>query len=53
LGNLVVINSIDGIGAQVLQVPAGQEWQVVDQLRAQSGVEYAEPDYVISLAPGK
>ncbi len=53
MSGVVVINSIDGIDAQVLQVPAGQEWQVVDQLRAQSGVEYAEPDYVISLAPGK
>ena len=37
------------IDAQVLQVPVGQEWQVVDQLRALSGVEYAEPDYMISI----
>ncbi len=49
MSGVVVINSIHGIDAQVLQVPAGQEWQVVDQLRAQSGVEYAEPDYVISI----
>jgi thermitase len=49
LSNVVVINSINGIDAQVLQVPAGQEWQVVDQLRALPGVEYAEPDYMISI----
>jgi subtilisin family serine protease len=49
LSDVVVIDSINGIDAQVLRVPAGQEWQVVDQLRAQPGVEYAEPDYVISI----
>jgi subtilisin family serine protease len=53
LSGIIVIDSIAGIDAQVLQVPVGQEWQVVDQLRAQPSVEYAEPDYVISLTPGK
>ena len=33
LSQVVVINSIDGIDAQVLRVPVGQEWSVVDQLR--------------------
>jgi thermitase len=49
MSGVVVINSIHGIDAQVLQVPVGQEWSLVDQLRAQPGVEYAEPDYVISI----
>ena len=49
LSHIVVINMINGIDAQVLRVPVGQEWSVVDQLRAQPGVEYAEPDYLISI----
>jgi subtilisin family serine protease len=49
LSDVVVIDSINGIDAQVLQVPVGQEWQVVDQLRTLPGVEYAEPDYVITI----
>lgn len=49
LSDISVIDSINGIDAQVLQVPVGQEWQMVDQLRVQSGVEYAEPDYLISI----
>jgi subtilisin family serine protease len=53
LSDVVVIDSINGIDAQILRVPAGQEWQVVDQLRAQPGVEYAEPDYVISIHQAK
>jgi subtilisin family serine protease len=53
LSDVAVINTIGGIDAQVLRVPLGQEWTVVDQLRAQPGVEYAEPDYVISLLSGQ
>lgn len=53
MGNVAVIESINAIDAQVLRVPVGTEWNVVDQLRAQPGVEYAEPDYVISIIPGK
>jgi subtilisin family serine protease len=49
LSNIVVINSISAIDAQVLQVPVGEEWSVVDQLRAQPSVDYAEPDYLISI----
>jgi subtilisin family serine protease len=49
MSDVVVIESISGIDAQVLRVPAGQEWHIVDQLRTQPGVEYAEPDYVISV----
>ncbi len=49
LNNAVVINSIHGIDAQVLQVPTGQEWQTVDRLRALPDVEYAEPDYVVHI----
>jgi len=52
LSEVAVINTIGGIDAQVLRVPVGQEWSVVDQLRAQPGVVYAEPDYVITLVPG-
>jgi len=53
MDNAAVIESINAIDAQVLRVPVGTEWNVVDQLRTQPGVEYAEPDYVISLSPGK
>jgi subtilisin family serine protease len=49
MSNVVVINSIGGINAQVLSVPIGQEWHTVDQLRTLPGVEYAEPDYVITI----
>jgi subtilisin family serine protease len=49
MSNVVVVNSIDAISAQVLRVPVGQEWSVVDQLRAQPGVDYAEPDYLITI----
>jgi subtilisin family serine protease len=49
LNGIAVIHSISAIDAQVLRVPVGQEWKVVDQLRAQSGVEYAEPDYLITI----
>jgi len=49
LNSIVVINSISAIDVQVLRVPVGQEWSVVDQLRAQPGVDYTEPDYRISI----
>jgi len=37
------------VDARVLRVPVGDEWQVIDQLRTQPEVEYAEPDYVLQL----
>ena len=41
--------SIPVVDARVLRVPVGAEWQVIDQLRTQPEVEYAEPDYVLQL----
>jgi thermitase len=41
--------SIPVVDARVLSVPVGAEWQVIDQLRTQPEVEYAEPDYVLQL----
>jgi hypothetical protein len=46
---VAVAKSIPAIDAQVLRVPAGAEWKMVDWLRAQPEVEYAEPDYVLHL----
>jgi uncharacterized repeat protein (TIGR01451 family) len=37
------------LDVQLLRVPAGEEWGLIDRLRALPGVEYAEPDYVIQL----
>jgi hypothetical protein len=44
-----VSKSIPAIEAQVLRVPAGAEWKMIDQLRARPEVEYAEPDYILHL----
>jgi thermitase len=46
---MTVDKSISAIEALVLNVPAGSEWEMIDQLRAQADVEYAEPDYIVSL----
>ncbi|MDD5371513.1 MAG: S8 family serine peptidase [Anaerolineaceae bacterium] len=37
---------VSGVGALVLGVAEGQEWKIVDELRSQPNVEYAEPDYI-------
>jgi hypothetical protein len=42
-------SQIEALDVQVLRVPVGQEWPLIDQLRALPGVEYAEPDYVVQL----
>ena len=47
LSDVTVDTSIAAIGAIVLNVPVGAEWKIIDQLRAQADVEYAEPDYVL------
>jgi thermitase len=39
------IQTLDGIDVQVWQVPEGQELAVIDQLKADPLVEYAEPNY--------
>ncbi len=39
--------SIPVIDTLVVHVPMGTEWKMVDQLRAQADVEYAEPDYIM------
>jgi subtilisin family serine protease len=41
-----VVGEIGGVGAQVLSVTEGQEWQLVEALRSQPGVEFAQPDYI-------
>jgi len=42
-------SQIPALDVQLLRVPAGEEWLLIDHLRALPGVEYAEPDYVIKL----
>jgi subtilisin family serine protease len=49
LPNAAADKSIPAVNARVLRVPAGTEWQVIDQLRSQPEVEYAEPDYLLQL----
>ncbi len=39
------LETIFGSDVEVVQVPEGQELAVVDQLKADSNVEYAEPNY--------
>jgi hypothetical protein len=42
-------SQVKALEVQVLRVPVGQEWTLIDQLRALPGVEYAEPDYAVRL----
>ena len=44
-----VESSIEPFGILKLSVPVGSEWNVVDALRAQPDVEYAEPDTVLRI----
>jgi len=44
-------SQIPALDVQLLRVPAGEEWSLIDHLRALPGVEYAEPDYAIKLMP--
>jgi len=46
-----VADQIPALDVLGLSVPQGQEWSVIDQLRALPEVEYAEPDYVVQLIP--
>jgi thermitase len=47
LPQVELYTSIPAIDAEVLSVPVGEEWQMIDRLRAQPEVEYAEPDYLL------
>jgi subtilisin family serine protease len=47
LPDAAVEKVLPAIDALVLSVPAGSEWEMIDQLRTESEVEYAEPDYVL------
>ena len=38
---------LPAIDVQVLHVPVGAEWMMIDQLRTRPEVEYAEPDYIL------
>ena len=49
LPHMEVIAALPAIDAQVLQIPVGAEWKMIDQLRAQPEVDYAEPDYILHL----
>jgi thermitase len=49
LPQVEVSRSIPAIEVQVLRVPVGAEWKMIDQLRTQPEVEYAEPDYILHL----
>ncbi|CAG0934133.1 hypothetical protein TFLX_03354 [Thermoflexales bacterium] len=49
LPQVEVNKSIPAIEVQVLRVPVGAEWTMIDQLRARPEVEYAEPDYVLHV----
>jgi subtilisin family serine protease len=40
---------IEALSVQLLRVPVGQEWSLIDQLRALPDVQYAEPDYAVRL----
>lgn len=42
-------SQIEALDVQVLRVLVGQEWSLIDRLRALPGVQYAEPDYVVRL----
>jgi uncharacterized repeat protein (TIGR01451 family) len=46
-----VAGEIASIDVQILNVPAGQEWLLIDQLRVLPDVAYAEPDYIVHLPP--
>jgi subtilisin family serine protease len=46
-----VEGQIGELDIQKLRVPVGQEWMLIDQLRALPEVEFAEPDYIIRLEP--
>lgn len=45
LPGVTVARSVPALNAQVLSVPVGSEWAVIDRLRTQPQVAYAEPDY--------
>jgi type VII secretion-associated serine protease mycosin len=44
-----VADTIDQLGVQKLEVTAGQEQAILDQLRHASGVEYAELNYIVTI----
>jgi subtilisin family serine protease len=49
LSAVSIEGQIKTLNVQVLHVPVGQEWLLIDQLRALPGVEYVEPDYAVRL----
>ncbi len=50
-GDVSIESQIPALDVQLLRVPVGEEWSLIDRLRALPGVEYAEPDYVVKLVP--
>jgi thermitase len=51
LRDVSIEGRIPALEVQLLRVPAGEEWSLIDRLRSLPSVEYAEPDYVIKLVP--
>lgn len=49
LDQLLLEREISRLGIRVYRAPIGQEWQWIDTLRAQPGVQLAEPDYYIQF----
>lgn len=49
LKGVSVESVIPELEIQLLRVPAGQEWAIVDALRQLPNVLYAEPDYVMTI----
>ena len=50
--NAVVAQEFSGTGAQLLQLPANSDVQaVVEQYSGNQGIEYIEPNYIVSISP--
>jgi hypothetical protein len=49
LPHVAVKSFIPAIKTQVWSVPVGVEWNIIDRLRTQPEVEYAEPDFILHL----
>jgi hypothetical protein len=49
LKTVSIEGQIEALSVQSLRVPVGQEWLLIDQLRALPDVQYAEPDYAVWL----
>jgi hypothetical protein len=49
LPGLKVTGSITSLDVVEMSVPVGQEWAMVDALRAVPGVNLAEPNYILQM----